>query len=312
MKPHLVRPAAWILALSAGVVAAAPAHAQTAAQIASAASYVESAAKSDYSLVVKTALSLGTTIPAFIIANQVAIEADAVKGGCDVANFAVGKLFAAAVGGFVPTPFNVCGATASGAGYYLMGQYGPGGAVPFNKFTAFLPVKALGCTVREYNFTFSITGPNNLMGYASAGASAVARANAMFAGKSQLDVFMQQQLKGPTQMANYFKAFYNLVGDFAVMAAFNPYTSASYLYVMASDTTRLGKGIAAGSPGITAYNNLVAESTLLMQAMNGGSDNLPKATTVLTGNNIQDHFALNCNYPLVFWYIGGTGMLYLN
>ncbi len=309
LKPaRSIAVAAVALALSVGV--AAPAAAQL-----------------TVSKVVQDALKTAISTNEFIIAESALVSSSTIQTvGCDIANFAIGRALPANV----PGPFNAaCGTVQSGAGYYMFGNSGPGGVKPFNTFTAYLPSKSVGCTVREYNFTFSVNGPNTFSKIANGVSN-------QFAKGGLLD---QAAVKMGTPLAvQAWQALYNAVGDFAIVIAINPQTKGIYLYVLAANGTKLettaNNDAAALSSLTTAINQLgissavvsalgqgkvyasaVANGLLYLKGQMAGSTEgyaTPTMANVKRGSSIPDQFAGSCYSPLLFYYLVGTANVTFN
>lgn len=279
------------------------------------------------SKVVQDALKTSITTTEFIIAESALVSSSTIAAvGCDIANFAIGKALPANV----PGPFNAaCGTVQSGAGYYMFGNSGPGGVKPFNRFTAYIPTKNVGCTVREYKFTFSVNGPNTFSKVANG-------VTDQFAAGGMLDQYATKM--GTPLAVQAWRALYNAVGDFAIVLAINPGTKGVYVYVLAANTAKLEStanndaaaistlSTAVSQLGISSavvsavgtgkvYANAVANALLYLKGQMAGSTEgyaAPNLLNVRRGSSIQDQFAGSCYSPLLFYYMVGTASITFN
>lgn len=257
---------------------------------------------------VQTALSGPLTISQFIEAEAPLFTVGNVeKYGCDVMNFALGREIGTPL---TPGPFNAnCGTHASGAGYYLVGDTAPGGIVPLNRVGVFLPTHDRGCSEREYSFTFTMDSLTPAF-------AALGKADDYWNTYVTTKVFPGQSTASLVSIANAYRAMYAGVGNFAIIAVINPFTNASYLYVMAQNTALLDK-LAIGDSTARSLNGTYAAAVrwsaqLVNTALAHGVAHASPVAYVHRGSVIHDQFAQTCFSPLLFWYIAGTGKVVLN
>jgi hypothetical protein len=266
----------------------------------------QTTASAAFSAVVKDALATDMKIADFIVAEGALVTVSTLKTvGCDIGNFVVGRILPAGV----PGPYDICGTTQSGAGFYMFGTNGPGGIMPFNRFTVYLPTTNVGCAARDYTFSFSLSGPNKLTNYANQGA-------AMFNKGGALDLYTSKM--GVPNAVTAWKALYESVGDFAIMVAFNPLYKSANVYIMATNAPKLSSLISSeANLSLTAprvYGTALAQATsLLTKSMAGSTEGIVLPNVVHTGSSFTNQkWGLACNSPLVFYYMVGTGNLVLN
>jgi hypothetical protein len=221
--------------------------------------------------VVKTALQTQMTFAQFLAAEAPLIPLSDVKVyGCDIANFALGRVVPAAP----PSAAEACAPVRSRDGFFLFGTTLPGSLRPFNTMTAFLPTASAGCANREYGVTLSIAGAN------------------------------RPAAELPSEA---FKALYRAVGDFAIVGVINHTTRTSTIYMMAADVPRLTQAAALEKTPESPYGQAVKAAKLMMSAaMSGSTENVAAKADAVAGNPINSQLAGACNVPTFLWYIAGT------
>jgi len=278
------------------------------AQPASAQSSTINVIQSGMSSLVQTSLKTGMSISDFITAEQALIPSSKVEEyACDIDNFVIGRVIGTPL---TPGPFNAaCGAHANGAGYYVVGDTAPGGIVPFNRIGAYLPTKDLGCSARQYHFNIKVAGQTKLFALGH-------QADDYFNNWVTTKVFPSAMATDVVNMQKSLVNLYGGVGNFAVMAAINPYTHSATMYMMAENPVALNALAVADSNARRTngtYSSVMKYSNMIVDALlTHGTAGVVRNSVVLRGSSIDDQFSGTCYSPIFFWYIAGTANVVLN